>query len=57
MKEILSRFVEDESGATAIEYGIIAAGVSVVVITVVQLAGERLEIVWQEIADGLIPPG
>ena len=32
MKPILSRFVKDESGATAIEYGLIAALISVVII-------------------------
>ena len=32
MKNLISRFVKDESGATAIEYGLIAALVSVVVI-------------------------
>ena len=29
MKTLVSRFVKDESGATAIEYGLIAAGISV----------------------------
>jgi pilus assembly protein Flp/PilA len=32
MKSLLARFVKDESGATAIEYGLIAAGLSVVII-------------------------
>jgi pilus assembly protein Flp/PilA len=34
MKSLLNRFVKDESGATAIEYGLIAALISVVCITV-----------------------
>jgi pilus assembly protein Flp/PilA len=33
------RFVNDESGATAIEYGLIAAGISVAIITVVNTLG------------------
>jgi pilus assembly protein Flp/PilA len=37
MKTIVKRFVRDESGATAIEYGLIAAGISVVIIPVVNL--------------------
>ena len=41
MKNLVSRFVKDESGATAIEYGLIAAGISVAIIAVVQ--GARLE--------------
>ena len=35
MKTLVSRFVKDESGATAIEYGLIAAGISVAIIAVV----------------------
>lgn len=42
MKNLVSRFVKDESGATAIEYGLIAAGIAVVIITVVQGTGTRL---------------
>ena len=33
MKNLVSRFVKDESGATAIEYGLIAAGISIAIIT------------------------
>jgi pilus assembly protein Flp/PilA len=42
MKTIFSRFVKDESGATAIEYGLIAAGISVVIIAVVNGIGSTL---------------
>ena len=35
-------FLKDESGATAIEYGLIAAGISVVIITAVQTVGGNL---------------
>jgi pilus assembly protein Flp/PilA len=38
----LSRFWRDESGATAIEYGLIAAGISVVIIAVVNSMGGKL---------------
>jgi pilus assembly protein Flp/PilA len=31
---VIKRFLKDESGATAIEYGLIAAGISVAIITV-----------------------
>ncbi len=34
MKSLITRFAKDESGATAIEYGLIAAGLAVVVIAV-----------------------
>jgi pilus assembly protein Flp/PilA len=42
MKSLLSRFVKDESGATAIEYGLIAAGISVAIIAVVNGIGTKL---------------
>lgn len=38
----LRAFLRDESGATAIEYGLIAAGISVAIITVVQGLGTKL---------------
>ena len=40
MKNLL-KFVKDESGATAIEYGLIAAGISVAIITVVAARGRH----------------
>jgi pilus assembly protein Flp/PilA len=43
MKSLFSRFVKDESGATAIEYGLIAAGISVAIITVVTTVGTNLK--------------
>ena len=42
MKTLVSRFVKDESGATAIEYGLIAAGISVAIIAVVNGIGNTL---------------
>jgi pilus assembly protein Flp/PilA len=43
-------FLRDESGATAIEYGLIAAGISVVIIAAVQLAGSNLNTTFNSIA-------
>ena len=42
MKRLVNRFVEDESAATAIEYGLIAAGISVAIIAVVNGIGSSL---------------
>ena len=42
MKNSISRLVRDESGATAIEYGLIAAGISVAIIAVVNGLGTKL---------------
>lgn len=43
MKKILMRFLKDEDGVTAIEYGLIAALIAVVIITAVTLVGNSLE--------------
>jgi pilus assembly protein Flp/PilA len=42
MKYLVSRFLKDQSGATAIEYGLIAAGISVAIIAVVNGLGTKL---------------
>jgi pilus assembly protein Flp/PilA len=42
MKNLFARFVKDESGATAIEYGLIAAGISLAIIAVVNGIGTNL---------------
>jgi pilus assembly protein Flp/PilA len=42
MKKALRDFVADESGATAIEYGLIAAGIALAIITAVNSVGTKL---------------
>ena len=42
MKSLISSFLKNESGATAIEYGLIAAGIALAIITVVNGLGARL---------------
>ena len=42
MKRLLASFLRDESGATAIEYGLIAAGISVAIIAAVQALGTNI---------------
>ena len=42
MTNFVSRFLKDESGATAIEYGLIVALIAVVIITAVQTLGGKL---------------
>jgi pilus assembly protein Flp/PilA len=46
-------FLKDESGATAIEYGLIAAGISVVIIAAVNSVGSSLTSTFDTIADKL----
>lgn len=42
MKQLIKKFMSDESGATAIEYGLIAAGISLAIIAVVNGLGSNL---------------
>jgi pilus assembly protein Flp/PilA len=52
MKKLL-RFFKDESGATAIEYGLIAAGISVAIIAVVQGLGSGLNTTFTSVQTAL----
>jgi len=53
MTRFITRFVKDESGATAIEYGLIAASIAVVIITAVQLLGTKLTTTFTSVANAL----
>jgi pilus assembly protein Flp/PilA len=50
---ILKSFLRDESGATAIEYGLIAAGISVAIIVVVQGLGTKLNSTFGSVSNAL----
>jgi len=50
------RFLRDESGATAIEYGLIAAGIAVVIIAAVQLVGSNLNGTFGSVAAAVQSP-
>jgi len=47
MMNLLKRFANDESGATAVEYGLVAAGISVAIIAVMQGLGSKLNTTMQ----------
>jgi len=49
----LKSFLRDENGATAIEYGLIAAGIAVAIILVVQGLGSRLEATFTSVKTAL----
>jgi pilus assembly protein Flp/PilA len=49
----LSRFLKDESGVTAIEYGLIAAGIGVAIIFIVQAVGSSLVSVFTTVQEEL----
>ena len=55
MKDICKRFIADESGATAIEYGLIAAGIAIAIITAVQGVGGKLNTVFGNVSTALTP--
>jgi pilus assembly protein Flp/PilA len=53
MKNLVSRFVSDESGVTAIEYGLIAALIAVIIIGAVTTVGTRLSTTFSTVAGSL----
>jgi len=53
MNNLISRFVRDESGATAIEYGLIAALIAVVIIGTLQAIGTSLTTKFAAVNTGL----
>ena len=53
MRTSILRFIRDDSGATAIEYGLIAAGISVAIITVVTGLGSKLNTTFTSVQTAL----
>ena len=53
MKNLFARFVSDESGVTAIEYGLIAALVAVIIIGAVSTVGTNLKTTFSTVAASL----
>jgi pilus assembly protein Flp/PilA len=53
MSKLFARFLNDESGATAIEYGLIAAGISLAIIAVVNGLGSNLNTKFTDINNSL----
>jgi pilus assembly protein Flp/PilA len=53
MKNLLKRFAADESGATAIEYGLIAAGIALAIITAVNSLGTQISTTFGNITNGM----
>jgi pilus assembly protein Flp/PilA len=50
---LIKRFMRDKSGATAIEYGIVAAGISLAIITVVGKMGSKLKTTFTSVQTAL----
>ena len=53
MVRLLKQFSKDQSGATAIEYGLIAAGISVAIIAAVQTLGSNLNATFSSVSSAL----
>lgn len=56
MTNLVARFVKDESGATAIEYALIAAGIACAIIVAVNGLGTQLSAVFNGIKGKLVAP-
>jgi pilus assembly protein Flp/PilA len=56
LKVAFQKFLADESGATAIEYGLIAAGIAIAIITAVTGVGDQLKANFNTITTKLTPP-
>jgi len=53
MRDLVLRFANDQSGVTAIEYGLIAALISVVIVTAVTSVGTKLTTTFNSVATAL----
>ena len=53
MKNLVTRFLKDESAATAIEYGLIAAGISVAIIAILKGVGTKLTSTFTSVKNAL----
>ena len=53
MIKSINRFIRDESAATAIEYGLIAAGIAVAIIATVQALGTNLNTTFSTVSTAL----
>lgn len=53
MKNLLKRFMSEEDGATMIEYGLLAALISVVAILAITQAGEQVNLKFEAVRDAL----
>ena len=53
MVRFFKNFAENESGATAIEYGLIAAGISVAIATIVGTVGDEVDVIFDKVLAGL----
>jgi pilus assembly protein Flp/PilA len=53
MPKCITRFIEDETGATAIEYALIASGIALVIVAAVQSLGTQLSTTFSAVSSAL----
>jgi pilus assembly protein Flp/PilA len=53
MTTLIMRFIADDAGATAIEYGLIAAGIAVAIIATVQALGTNLNTTFSSVSTAM----
>ena len=53
MAQLISRFAKDETGATAIEYSLIAAGIALAIVVVVQTIGTQVKVPFTTMSTAL----
>jgi pilus assembly protein Flp/PilA len=56
MKNLFARFAKDESGATAIEYGLIAALISIAIISAAGTLGNNISATMSKVANAVAVP-
>ena len=55
MREFLTQFMSDDSGATAIEYGLIATGIAIAIIAAITAVGAALNVDFTNVATAINP--
>jgi pilus assembly protein Flp/PilA len=53
MTQMISKFMKDENGATAIEYGLIAALIAVVIVTAITTIGTNLSTIFNKVGSDI----
>jgi pilus assembly protein Flp/PilA len=53
MTQLFVRFLKDQSGATAVEYGLIASLIAIIAISTLQTVGSKLNVKFSKVSNGL----
>lgn len=53
MKQLIQKFLRDESGATMVEYAILVALISIAAIAIIVVIGDRIQAAFQKVQDAL----